>query len=113
MTKHGDTFANMRQTLMVNLPTFADGSFVSELGAFEMINLLDDLLPEPLDWLDHPCFQSNEAEALTELHSAMERFSEALQENTWCRDNLEHMPAFLELERLAGHAAVLLAHRRT
>lgn len=83
---------------------------VATLGAFEMINLVDDILP--LDYTEAPgVFSEKEQEAVDRFLKVYEITAEATKNDTWAIEWFKNSEDWVRLNEVANQAVAVFTKR--
>lgn len=83
---------------------------IARFGAYEMINLIDDILP--LDYDEAPgVFSEKEERAVAWFLELAESAAEATDEDSWDTEWFENSQEWMKLSRFARHALTVFSER--
>ena len=103
-------YQRLRNRVIELLDTYSSVEDIAKLGAFEMINLVDDLLP--LDYDEAPkVFSETEKEVIAEFLEFADAASDATDKDTWNVDWFRNSREWVILSEYAKQALAVFAER--
>ena len=103
-------YQRLRNRLIELLDMYSSLGDIATLGAYEMIELVGDLLP--LDYDEAPkVFSEKEKEAISKFAELAEKASDATKEDTWSVDWFKTSEEWVSVSNFAKQALVIFSER--
>ncbi|GGX54406.1 hypothetical protein GCM10007385_23310 [Tateyamaria omphalii] len=106
-----DSLINLRETIFVNMETFADGSYVQTLGTDNLVMIWEDWTDFDCAWMSAPVFTDQEVSACLAYTKALSDFDELDVEDTTCVQGLRSIPQYKSVEAFAKIAFEVMSKR--
>ncbi|WP_299985836.1 hypothetical protein [uncultured Ruegeria sp.] len=103
-------YQRLRNRLIELLDMYSSLDDIASLGAYEMIELVGDLLP--LDYDEAPkVFSEREKEAISKFAELAENAADATEEDTWSVDWFKSSKEWVSVSEFAKQALVIFSER--
>lgn len=103
-------YQRLRNRVIELLDTYSSLEDIATLGAYEMIEMVDDWLP--LDYAEAPkVFSEKEKVAVAKFTELATAAAEATKENTWSIDWFRNSAEWVSVSRFAEHALAVFSER--